>query len=144
MALKGKQICTTYKNTWYLNPENHVLNICMTAFTVILKTLPTLSSAMGLFLEDGLTAETALPFSVFGERLDLKAMWPLRTKKDGIFKCLKGILLTLHFLSLLWIEGSNIYDSTYAFLNLKDVITDLSETFPLVEYCKYLQTIYNL
>jgi hypothetical protein len=96
MALKGKQICTTYKNTWYLNPENHVLNICMTAFTVILKTLPTLSSAMGLFLEDGPTAETALPYSVFGERLDLKAMWPLRTKKDGMFKCLKGILLTLH------------------------------------------------
>jgi len=77
----GKQICTTYKKTWYLNPENHGLNVCMTAFTVILKTLPTLSSAMGFLLEDGPIADSTLCYSVFGERLDLKAMWPLRTKK---------------------------------------------------------------
>lgn len=53
----------------------------MTAFTVILKTLTIFSSAMDFFREDGPTADTALHYSVFGERLDLKPMWPLRTKK---------------------------------------------------------------
>jgi len=52
--------------------------------------------------------------------------------------------IELTFLSLLYIERSIVYDSIYSFLNLKDVITDLSETFPLVEYCVYLQMIYNL
>lgn len=52
--------------------------------------------------------------------------------------------IDLTFLSLLCIERSIIYDSIYTFLNLKDVITDLSENFPLVEYCMCLQMIYNL
>ena len=52
--------------------------------------------------------------------------------------------IDLTFLSLLCVKGSIIYDSIYTFFKLKDVITDLSETFPLVEYCMYLQTIYNL
>ena len=51
---------------------------------------------------------------------------------------------SLSFVSLLCIEGSSICDIIYTFLNVKDVITDLSETFPLVEYCIYLQTIYNI
>jgi len=51
---------------------------------------------------------------------------------------------SLTFVSLLCIEVSSIYDIIYTFLNLKDVITDLSETFPFVEYCMYLQTIYTL
>jgi len=46
--------------------------------------------------------------------------------------------IELTFLSLLCIEGSIIYESIYSFLNLKDVIIALSETFLLVEYCMYL------
>ena len=68
----------------------------MTAFAVILKTFPILSSAISFFLEDGPAADTGLFHSVCRERKDLKDMWPLRTKKDQIFKCLKGILLTLN------------------------------------------------
>jgi hypothetical protein len=62
----------------------------MTAFTVILKTLSTLSSAIGFFLEDGPTADSALLHSVLSERIDLKDMWPLRTKKIRYLNVQKG------------------------------------------------------
>jgi hypothetical protein len=52
---------------------------------MILKTLPTLSySAIGFFLEDGPTADIALQHSVFSERIHLKGISPLRTKKSDI------------------------------------------------------------
>jgi hypothetical protein len=109
----------------------------MTAFTVILKTFLILSSAIGFFLEDGPTANSALLHSVLtGSRICGHS----ESKKSDV-EMYKRDSIDLPYLSLLCIEVCSIYDSIYTFLNLQDIITDLSETFPLVEYCMYLQTI---